>query len=68
MPYGNVDLRDGAKQLSLAHTFTDFDRGDLVDNIHGDIYQPLIDAINAHKDFFASLGYDVEEMPFGIII
>jgi len=68
MPYGNVEIEDGAKQLSLAHTFTDFDRGELVKNIHGDIFDPLVSKLQAYKDFFDNLGYDIGEMPFGIII
>ncbi|MCB1106669.1 MAG: hypothetical protein KDK76_01065 [Chlamydiia bacterium] len=70
LPYGDVDPQDAAKQLSLAHTFTDFDRGHLVDNIHGDIYSPLIEKLSSEeeKTLFASIGYDIGKLPFGVII
>jgi hypothetical protein len=65
---GGTEIDDGAAQLSLIHKLTDFKSDPLVENQYGDVYQPLIDELLAHREEFAKLGVDITEMSYGIVI
>lgn len=67
-PYRGVTSDDAAQQLSLAHTFVNFQRGHAVDNIHGDIYPVLIASLIQKKNDFSALGFNIDNMFGGVFI
>jgi hypothetical protein len=68
VPYRGVTPPDAAAQASLAHVFTNFQRGHAVDNIHGDIHPRLIDLLIQNKANFKGFGFDIDHMFGGVFI
>ncbi|MCH1429500.1 MAG: hypothetical protein L7U87_01950 [Chlamydiales bacterium] len=68
LPFGDTRKKDAKHQLSISKSLTDFDRGVLIENPNGDIYPALITELRRNKEFFMSLGLNVNELPYGTII
>ncbi len=66
--FGGTSVKNARRQLEVAHVLADFDGGAMLKNPHGDIYQPLLDAIKENKGLFAALGYDIRKLTYGTII
>ncbi len=66
--YRGVARPDASQQLSLAHVFTNFQRGHAIDNIHGDINQLFVQKLEENKNEFSKHGYNIYEMFGGVFI
>ncbi|SCA58873.1 hypothetical protein AB751O23_AX_00030 [Chlamydiales bacterium SCGC AB-751-O23] len=68
LPYGGTEHAPAQHQISISKTLSDFDRGGLIANMNGDVYQGLIEGLRGEADFFSQHGLDIHKVPYGTII
>ncbi|MGK0183236.1 MAG: hypothetical protein ACI9YB_002548 [Halioglobus sp.] len=68
VPYGGIKIPAASQSFSVVHTFMDFQRGFLLKNPNGDIYNPFIEELKVNRDSFQTLGYNIDELMYGAIM